>query len=213
MTEENLLLSDIPEKFKDPESGELKADALMKSYMELERKMSQKPSAPKSPEEYAIDCSHGMFEPDEDLNRRMHEKGFTQDQAQEVYNMASDKMVPMLQAMAADFQADREVEKLIEHFGGAEQWRVVSKQLLTYGQKNLPVDVLDNLTSSYEGVLALHRMMKGQEPSLNRQNGIQSNSIDEMKLNSMMRDPKYWRDKDPAFVAKVTEGFKNLYGA
>ncbi len=28
----------------------------------------------------------------------------------------------------------------------------------------------------------------------------------------MMRDPKYWRDKDPAFVAKVTEGFKSVYG-
>lgn len=27
----------------------------------------------------------------------------------------------------------------------------------------------------------------------------------------MMNDPKYWRDKDPAFIAKVTEGFKNLY--
>ncbi|MBI1301333.1 MAG: hypothetical protein GC137_06705 [Alphaproteobacteria bacterium] len=212
MTEENLLLSDIPEKFKDPESGALKADALLKSYIELERKMSQRPNAPKSHNDYCIDCSHGMFEPDEELNRRMHEKGFSQEQAQEVYNMASDKMVPMLQAMAADFQADREVEKLIEHFGGTEQWRVVSRQLLAYGQKNLPADILDSLTSSYEGVLALHRMMKGQEPSLNRQNGMQSSSMDEMELNSMMRDPKYWRDKDPAFVAKVTEGFKSLYG-
>jgi hypothetical protein len=28
----------------------------------------------------------------------------------------------------------------------------------------------------------------------------------------MMRDPKYWRDKDPSYVAKVTEGFKKMYG-
>ena len=212
MTDENLLLSDIPEKFKDPQTGNLKADMLMKSYMELERKMSQKPSTPKSHSDYKIDCSHGMFEPDDELNHRMHNKGFTQEQAQEVYDMASDKMMPMLQAMAMDFQADREVEKLMEHFGGSEKWRVMSRQLLSYGQKNLPADVLDSLTSSYEGVMALYRMMKGQEPALMRSNGTQGQSMDEMELNSMMRDPKYWRDKDPAYVAKVTEGFKSIYG-
>ena len=38
------------------------------------------------------------------------------------------------------------------------------------------------------------------------------NAADEAELSSMMRDPKYWRDKDPSFVAKVTEGFQNLYG-
>jgi hypothetical protein len=27
----------------------------------------------------------------------------------------------------------------------------------------------------------------------------------------MMRDPRYWRDRDPAFIAQVTEGFKRLY--
>jgi sulfur transfer protein SufE len=55
----------------------------------------------------------------------------------------------MIVAMAGDFQADREVEKLINHFGGADQWREVSRQLLAYGQKNLPGDVLNNLSSSY----------------------------------------------------------------
>jgi hypothetical protein len=27
----------------------------------------------------------------------------------------------------------------------------------------------------------------------------------------MMRDPRYWRERDPALVAQVTEGFKRLY--
>jgi len=39
-----------------------------------------------------------------------------------------------------------------------------------------------------------------------------SDGMEDKELQSMMRDPKYWRDRDPAFVAKVTEGFKNLYG-
>ena len=32
MTTENLLTNDIPEKFRDPETGSLRADALLQSY-------------------------------------------------------------------------------------------------------------------------------------------------------------------------------------
>ncbi len=212
MTEDNLLNADIPEKFKDPETGEVKIDILAKSYRALEHKLSQNPKPPKSPEEYCINCDHGLFQPDEEINKRLHDMGFTHEQAQVVYDMAADKMVPMLKEIAADFNADREVEKLINHFGGAEQWKVMSRQLLSFGQKNLPADVLDNLSSSYEGVIALHRMMKGNEPRLSRDSSAAQGGANEAELSSMMRDPKYWRDKDPAFVAKVTEGFQNMYG-
>ena len=27
----------------------------------------------------------------------------------------------------------------------------------------------------------------------------------------MMRDPRYWRDRDPSFVQKVTEAFQKMY--
>jgi hypothetical protein len=27
----------------------------------------------------------------------------------------------------------------------------------------------------------------------------------------MMRDPRYWRERDPSFIAQVTEGFQRLY--
>lgn len=212
MTEDNLLNADIPEKFKDPETGEVKIDILAKSYRALEHKLSQNPKPPKSPEEYCINCDHGLFQPDEEINKRLHDMGFTHEQAQVVYDMAADKMVPMLKEIAADFNADREVEKLINHFGGAEQWKVMSRQLLSFEQKNLPADVLDNLSSSYEGVIALHRMMKGNEPRLSRDSSAAQGGANEAELSSMMRDPKYWRDKDPAFVAKVTEGFQNMYG-
>lgn len=32
----------------------------------------------------------------------------------------------------------------------------------------------------------------------------------QMSIDEMMRDPRYWRDKDPAFVAKVTEEFQRM---
>jgi hypothetical protein len=31
-------------------------------------------------------------------------------------------------------------------------------------------------------------------------------------LNQLMRDPRYWRDHDPAFVNRVTDGYRKLYG-
>lgn len=210
---DNLLDNEIPEKFKDPQSGELRLGALMQSYKELEKKLSQpKPGAPASPEEYCIECGHGMFGPDSEANRVMHEKGFTQEQAQTAYDLAASRMMPMIAQVAGEFRADREVEKLVEHFGGPDKWREISRQLLAFGQKNLPADVLDNLASSYEGVLALYRMMKSQEPGLQRR-GRAVEGLNENDLTSMMRDPRYWREKDPSFVAKVTEGFKSVYGS
>lgn len=211
MTTENLLKADVPEKFKDVETGEVKIDALVQSYRELEKKLSQIPAAPKTPKEYCVDCSHGLFMPDAAVNKRLHAKGLTAEQVQEVYDLAAEKMMPMMMEIAAEYQADREVEKLISHFGGVDQWKELSRQLLSFGRKNLPADVLDNLASSYEGVLALHRMMKGEEPKLQRVNNAPA-AADDADLRSMMRDPRYWKHKDPAFIAKVTEGFRDLYG-
>ncbi len=208
---DTLLDNDIPKKFKNPETGEVQLDSLLQSYKELEKKFSKTPSAPKSAEDYCIKCEHGLFDIDDEMNKQLHEKGFTNEQVQVVYDLAAEKMVPMIIKMAGDFEADREVEKLIEHFGGVEQWKEISRQLLAFGQKNLPVDVLDTLSSSYEGVVALHNMMRGGEPVISS-GGENVGKSGETDLQSMMRDPKYWREKDPSFVAKVTEGFQRLYG-
>ena len=202
----------IPDKFKDPSTGELKVESLLTSYSELEKRLSKAPSAPKSPDDYCVNCDHGYFGVDKDLNAKLHAKGFTNEQVQTVYDLAAEKMVPMVFQMAADYNAEREIEKLVKHFGGDEKWREVSRQLLAFGQKALPADVLETLSSSYEGVLALHRMMKGEEPGLSRTADPQGAKQGELELQSMMRDPKYWRDQDPSFVSKVTEGFQKMYG-
>ncbi len=212
-TTDNLQDNEIPAKFKNPETGEVRLNDLVKSYSELERKLSGQPRPPKSHDEYCVDCSHGLFQPDAELNKRFHERGFTNEQVQFIYDVAAEKMVPMIMDVAADFQAERELEKLVEHFGGPEKWQQVARQLLAFGQKKLPADVLDTLASSYDGVIALYGMMKGGgqvsvSESL-RGDGADRETLD---LQSMMRDPKYWRDQDPSFIAKVTEGFKKLYG-
>ena len=125
---------------------------------------------------------------------------------------AAEKMVPMIVEMANDFQADREIEKLVEHFGGEEKWIEVSRQLLAFGQKQLPADVLNSLSSSYEGVMSLYNMMQGNEPSVSNTAITQNGGRETMDLQSMMRDPKYWKDRDPSYVSEVTDKFRELYG-
>jgi hypothetical protein len=202
----------IPDKFKDPSTGELKIDSLLTSYSELEKRLSKSPAVPKSADDYCINCDHGYFGVDSDMNKRLHEKGFTNDQVQFVYDLAAEKMVPLVFQMAADYNAEREIEKLVAHFGGEEKWNEVSRQLLAFGKKTLGPDVLETLSSSYEGVLALYKMMKGEEPGVMQTAERSQPMSGELDLQSMMRDPKYWRDQDPSFVAKVTEGFQKLYG-
>lgn len=218
MTEETQQMNDplasLPEKFRDAETGEVRLEALVKSYCELEKKLSSMPAppaVPASPDDYEIDVSHGLFAIDPEVNGRLHAKGFTAEQVQEVYALAAEKLVPAILELTQEFQADREVERLVAAFGGPEKWQEVSRQLLAFGKKNLPPDVLTNLSSSFEGVMALHRLMKGQEPGIAVREA-DSAATSEGDLRSLMRDPRYWREKDPAFVAKVTDGFRRMYG-
>lgn len=219
----------LPDKFWDAETGAIRTDALVKSYLELEKKMAQSvpmpqdedtrakfyraAGVPTNPDEYQIQVKDNLFEPDRDLNTRLHAKGFNAEQVQEVYDLAVDTMIPMILDLAAEFQAEREIERLCDHFGGQDQWREVSRQMLAYGQKNLSPQVLKGMSSSFEGIMALYQMMQSDEPqTLGAQAASTMGSTAEKDLHSMLNDPKYWRDKDPAFIAKVTEGFQNMYG-
>ncbi|MDB5477730.1 MAG: hypothetical protein JWM96_225 [Alphaproteobacteria bacterium] len=214
----------IPDKFFDKEKNEIRVDALLKSYLELEKKLAQKPAAekppaeiihnlldiPASPNEYKITISHDMFTTDDEINQRLFEKGYTNEQAQFLYDLAAEKMVPLILDISREFEAERQLEKLNTAFGGKERFREVSRQLLAYGKKNLPKDVLDSLASTYEGVMALYRMMQTGKP-LGVQAPTENTGVDETALRAMMRDPKYWRDKDSAFIQKVSDGFRQVF--
>lgn len=219
----------VPEKFRDPDTGALRTEALINSYLALEKKLStmiKRPETeedrrdvlrclgcPETPEEYDIRLDNSLLESDPEVNKRLHASGLTTDQVQEVYDLASEKLAPMILELAGEFQADREVERLMAAFGGEEQWREMSRQLLAFGKKNLPPEVLDSLSGSFEGVMALHRIMKGGEPDMASVSGDEaSHGLSEQDLQTMMRDPRYWRDRDPAYIARVTKGFSRLYG-
>lgn len=234
-------LPPVPEKFRDPKTGAVRVDALLKSYLELERRLSVTPppearapepqppapfdpaaldpvqlrralGAPETPDGYCITCDHGLFEPDPDINGRLFEAGYTPGQAQLLYDLAAERMMPLIQHLAAEFQAEREVERLVARFGGEEKWREVSRQLLSWAGKNLPPAAVEGLSTTYEGVMALHSMMSGTEPAALSMNAGRATGGDgEAELRALMRDPRYWRERDPSVIARVTDGFQRLY--
>nr|WP_165772064.1 hypothetical protein [Niveispirillum lacus] len=216
----------VPAKFWDPATGSIRVEALLKSYLELERRMSTPADpvaeksrllsllgVPEKPDGYCIRCDHGLFEPDAEINNRLHGAGFTPEQAQLLYDLAAERMLPLLGEMAAGYQAEAELEKLASHFGGTEKWLELSGQLLAWGQRNLPAPLLEALSGTADGVMALHRLMAegSGEPKPLRSEG-QTDTEVAGDLNRMIADPRYWRDRDPTFIAKVTEGFRRAYG-
>lgn len=226
-TQDSRKPANLPDKFWDGEKGEVRLEQLINSYLSLEKKLAHMVPAPSNetdafkimkmmgmpdtPDKYEVDTSHGLFAPDEEVNKRLHARGMTPQQVQEVYDLAAERMAPMIVDMAAEFEAEREVERLVNEFGGPERWKEVSRQLFQFGKKNLPKDVLEGLASSYDGVMALYRMMREQQPGMTNGESGEAGVVDEKELQQMMRDPRYWRDKDPAFVDKVSKGFKRLY--
>ena len=222
---------EVPEKFRDPETGALRVDALLKSYRELERKLSQRLAGPAddapeeervrfrraigvpdSPEQYEIASRHALCGPDADVNAKLHAAGFTPAQAQLVYDLAEERLLPIVAEAASQYEAQRQLDKLRDEFGGEERFARVARQISAWGRANLPPEVFDALSTTAEGVTALHRMMQKGEPALAR-TAEPPEAADEDGLRRMMRDPRYWRTREPEFVKRVTEGFRRLTGS
>lgn len=220
----------IPEKFWDPEANTVRTEALIKSYCELERKLGRMVplpgdeadisgnerlrkalGVPDAADGYQIEVAHDVIQPDAEVNARLHEAGFSQRQAQMVYDLAADYVVPLVNQAIADVAAQRDAERLAARFGGDEQWRTLSTQIKTWGQANLPPETMDVLGSSYEGVLAMHQMMQASEPAVLHGAETPGGAPSESELAAMMRDPRYWRDRDPALIDQVTAGYRRLY--
>jgi hypothetical protein len=220
----------VPEKFWDPKAGALRSEALLKSYLELERKLGSMvplPSdeqdvegherlrramgIPETAEGYMIEAPDDALQADPDVNAKLHQAGFTQRQAQLVYDLAAGYVVPLINDAVAELQATRDAERLAAHFGGEDSWRTFAGQIKTWGHANLPQDVMEVLSSSYDGILAMHQMMQVREPNVLHDPSELDPGVDRGELATKMRDPRYWRDRDPAFVAEVTDRFKRLY--
>ena len=167
-------------------------------------------NTPESFDKYQIKISNPVLELDDDILKRFFDCGFTNEQAQLVYDLATEKVLPLLEELTINFEAQKQIEKLNQHFGGEDKFNEVSRQISTWAKQNIPAEVFNALASTSEGVVALYKMMSSNEPILSKDKNI-SESVTEESLKGMMQDPKYWRDKDNQYIAKITKGFEKLY--
>lgn len=210
----------LPEKFWDEAEGSARVEMLAKSYGELERKLGSRaataesePAMPTEPATgYSIAAPHPLVAQDGEVDARLLAAGLSEPQAQLVYDLAAERLLPIIGEAVGELEAERQRDRLERHFGGEEAWRETARQIKGWAAAHLPDDVAATLAGSAEGVLALHQMMRASEPELVGGGAEAGAEITEASLAEMMRDRRYWQRRDPEFIARVTQGFKKLYG-
>lgn len=212
----------LPEKFERPEE-------LANSYKELERKFYQRKdelreqivselnqeavsAAPISPGDYEIN-----IEAPEGLE----------------YNIANDDpMVDWFRTKAHNYGLSQdEFNEVISEYAALDSqrgpdWNVESEALGEHAERRLDrVDLWASKSLTQEAYAAFANMpasantvklfeelmeLNGQ-PSFNMTSPTEfQERITKDDLREMQEDPKYWRDKDPAYIAKVRAGFDQL---
>lgn len=213
------LLDMVPDKFINAETGDVNWADLLKSYLALEKKLSTQPTfrptdnRPASAKEYQIKIPNEMMKIDPDVNQRLFDLGCTNEQVQGIYDLAAEKIIPLIQSLSLEFQNARDLQALEQEFGGPEQFNTIARQISAWGEKNLDRSIFDLLASHKDGIMALYRMMNS-----NRETNVlpyhQEANIPENEdaLRRLMQDPKYWKYQDPELIKRIENGFKKLYG-
>ncbi|WP_135079862.1 hypothetical protein [Terasakiella sp. SH-1] len=204
----------LPKKFWDEQKGQARLEAMSRSYRDMERKVGAglHRQVPEHHSQYCVECKSDLFQNDAMVNERLHRAGFSNEQVQLVYDLAHEALEPLVVEIMAELHAQQQVDRLCEKFGGEERWLETARQLRTWGAQKFGPDALEAMGCSYDGVMTLYDMMnKGEgEPSMARvhdAHGLRS----EDDVRKLMRDPRYWRDRDPMIVEQVRNGFRRLY--
>lgn len=199
----------LQDKFWDDETGEARVESLAKSYNALERRFGAG-ACPDCAEGYNIVIRSDDMDLDPEVNERLFKAGFTHEQAQLVYDLANERLRRIVEYARGETARQGDIERLKHHFG-ADGWEQRARQIETWGQANLPREAYQALCCSYDGVMALDRMMgEPIEPGLGRSVPARA-ELTEEQLVEMMDDPRYWRDHDKDWIEKVQSGFKRLY--
>ena len=217
-------MEQIPEKFKNKD-GTLNADALVKSYAALEKKMGAMISVPTDdaddatrarfkraigvPERAEDYPTNAMFD-DAGVREKFLEIGLTRAQAEKIYAMAEEFLSPVLSQLFGAQNESNAIAELKNFFGGEEKMNDALRAINAFGEKFLPADAYTALCSSCDGIKSMYGMMQSMEPTVSAGSGADVN-LSDADLRRMMRDPKYWRDHDAEYVRRIENGFKKLY--
>ncbi len=62
--------------------------------------------------------------------------GFDQAQVQLVYDLAAERVVPVIAGMAAEYEKKMAQGRLEAHFGGAERFAAIARQVKGWGERH-----------------------------------------------------------------------------
>jgi len=217
-------MDNIPEKFQNND-GTLNADALIKSYTELEKKIGTMISVPGAdsdadarrkfnraigvPENASEYPTHELYN-DEKLRDKFLEIGLTVSQVEKIYDIANEFLSPVISDLYSSQNESNAINELKNFFGGDEKMKDALNAINSFGEKFLPRDAFDALCATPQGIQSVYKMMQSMEPSVEINSG-DTKSLTDSDLRRMMRDPKYWRDNDAEYIRKIENGFKKLY--
>ncbi len=217
-------MESVPEKFLNAD-GELNTSALVKSYCELEKKMSNMVSVPNEdsddvakqkfnhaigvPDDASEYPTNDLFD-DESIRKKFHEIGLTSKQVEKIYSIAEEFLQPTLQNLFQLQSQTNAINELKKFFGDDDKMNEALREINSFGERFLPHDAFDELCSTPQGIQGIYKMMQSMEPTILTNKNTNENLTDDA-LRNMMRDPKYWRDHDPEYVRKIENGFKKLY--
>ena len=217
-------MDNIPEKFLN-QDGTLNTESLIKSYTELEKKMSTMISVPTAesdenvrkkfnraigvPENASEYPTNDLYD-DENLREQFLQIGLTKTQVEKIYNIANEFLSPVISDLFTAQNESNAINELKSFFGGTEKMNDALHAINAFGEKFLPRDAFDALCATPQGIQSMYKMMQSMEPDVKTDKNETQNLTDS-DLRRMMRDPKYWRDNDTEYIRKIENGFKKLY--
>jgi len=208
----------LPEKYATPED-------LAKAYGELETKLGKKEddlreSLTKELEDKRLEGrpeTAGDYQLPESMDESQaldsnllkwwadeaHKNGYSQERFEEGIELYR-KALP--EPEVQDLDAERAI------LGESANERIKAASLFAekeFGEEH--GEEIKRLFETAGGVKVMEAMMKKMKSG-----GIGSDTppvpeLTEAQLTEMMGDERYWKDKDPAFIQKVTDGFSKLY--
>lgn len=207
----------LPEKFKSPED-------LAKSYTELSQKLGNKEEdirksvieeiqkeafseRPESAGDYQLpEIVNAEESVDNELLQWWSDHAFENGYSQEEFQQGIEMYAQSVEGSQPDLEA--EAAKL----GDNADARIESASAFAnkfFPQEALPA--IERMCESHDGIIALEAIQEAMKDGNFAGNTQPAAQTSERQLREMMNDPRYWKDRDPAYIKEVTEGFQQIY--
>lgn len=218
----------LSDAFWDNEKNEIKLNDLIADHGNLSKFKTESETRlanrPESPEKYEIRVPESVklpegttfeFDKDSPLMKIARQVAFDSGRGQEGF----DEMVS--EYINHEITRAAQEETLLQETYQAELAKLGEKgkdrieAVNSFMKSNLTdkqFEAIKSIATTAEGIRAVETLMslsKDSTPKRDENGG--GEAVTQESLDAIMRDPKYWRDRDPDYMAKVQEGYKKLY--